>query len=153
MTATIHGDLVDGVVLLACGGLVAHGDRAARALHDVFDRGLDEWAHLEAVRIAFFAPGNDPSVWRNGWYPAVADMQTQALQRIDPAVWLNAGTAPVLVVQVADDAIAVPANSEHLVGALGDRAQLVTIEHAGHALPPEQPKQVLDAIVSWRTAR
>src|ERR1700739_4449202 len=30
---------LDGVVLLTCGGLVAHGDRAARALHDVFDRG------------------------------------------------------------------------------------------------------------------
>jgi pimeloyl-ACP methyl ester carboxylesterase len=119
MTATIHSDLVDGVVLLACGGLVPPSDRAAKALADVFDAGRDEQAHLEAVRIAFFAPGNDPSVWRNGWYPAVADMQIQALKRIDPAVWWTAGTAPVLVVQAADDAIAVPANSEQLVGALG----------------------------------
>jgi pimeloyl-ACP methyl ester carboxylesterase len=153
MTATIHGDLVDGVVLLACGGLVPPSDRAAKALNDVFAAGLDEQAHLEAVRIAFFAPDNNPSVGRNGWYPAVADMQKQALNRTDPAVWWTAGTAPVLVVQAADDAIAVAANSEHLVNALGDRARLVTIEHAGHALLPEQPQRVLDAIVSWLGAR
>ena len=41
MTATIHSDLVDGVVLLACGGLVAPSDRAAKALDDVFDGGLE----------------------------------------------------------------------------------------------------------------
>jgi pimeloyl-ACP methyl ester carboxylesterase len=153
MTATIHGDLVDGVVLLACGGLVPPGDQAAKALDEVFDTGLDEQAHLEAVRVAFFAPGNDPSVWRDGWYPAVADMQRKALTRIKPAVWWTAGTARVLVVQAAEDAIALPANSEELVSALGDRAQLVTIDHAGHAILPEQPQQVLDAIVSWLGAR
>ena len=153
MTATIHCDLVDGVVLLACGGLVPPSDRAAQALGAVFDADLDEQAHLEAVRIAFFAPGNDPSAWRDGWYPAVADMQTNALERIDPAIWWTAGTAPVLVVQAADDAIAPPANSEQLIGTLGDRARLVRIEHAGHAMLPEQPQQVLDAIVSWLATR
>jgi pimeloyl-ACP methyl ester carboxylesterase len=80
-------------------------------------------------------------------------MQKHALNRTDPGVWLTAGTAPVLVVQAADDAVAVPANSEHLINALGDRGRLVTIERAGHALLPEQPQQVLDAIVSWLGAR
>jgi hypothetical protein len=44
----------------------------------VFDATLPPDKHMDAVRFPFFAPGNDPEVWRDGWYPAVARMQTAA---------------------------------------------------------------------------
>jgi AcrR family transcriptional regulator len=49
MTATIHDDLVDGFVLLACGELVPPSDRAAKPLNGLLGAGLDEQAHLDAV--------------------------------------------------------------------------------------------------------
>jgi len=37
------------------------------------------------VRVAFFAPGNDPTVWRGGWYPAAAKMEFAARRFADAA--------------------------------------------------------------------
>jgi pimeloyl-ACP methyl ester carboxylesterase len=58
-----------------------------------------------------------------------------------------------LVVQPADDVVAVPENATRLVAMLGDRAHLVTIPGAGHALLPEQPGAVADAVVAWLERR
>ena len=70
--------------------------------------------------------------------------------------WWSAGRADVLVVQPADDAIAVPENAVRLVEVIGDRARMVTIANAGHALLPEQPEIVAATVLSWireRTSR
>ena len=46
------------------------------------------------------------------------------------------------------DAIAVPENAVRLVEVIGDRARLVTIANAGHALLPEQPETVASTVLS-----
>ena len=79
----------------------------------------------------------------------VASLQVQATGSLDIAHWWEAGTAPVLVVQPADDVIAIAANALDIVERLGDRARLVTIPDAGHALLPEQPTATLTAILGW----
>ena len=66
MAATTHPDLVESVVLLACGGLIPPTPEVSAALRSVFDPSLDPAAHLDAVALAFFAPGNDPSPWEGG---------------------------------------------------------------------------------------
>lgn len=149
MVATQHPELVAGVVLLAAGGLVPPGPEAAAALRDVFTTAPGSAEHLAAVRTAFFAPGNDPSVWDGGWYPEVATAQGAATRATDAATWWSAGDAPVLVVQPADDVVAVPANAERLAAELVDRVTVVTIADAGHALLPEQPDAVADAVIAW----
>ena len=55
----------------------------------------------------------------------------------------------MLVVQPADDVVAVPENATRLVEQLGARASLVTIPDAGHALLPEQPEAIADAMLEW----
>lgn len=149
MVATRHPDLVESVVLLACGGRVPPEHEAGAALFRVFDDSLPADEHLDAVRTAFFAPGNDPSAWADGWHPEVAAAQSAATGATPVEEWWEAGAADVLVVQPADDRVALPANAEEIVAALGDRATLVTIPGAGHALLPEQPAAVAVALLTW----
>ncbi|MCB1017566.1 MAG: alpha/beta fold hydrolase [Acidimicrobiales bacterium] len=153
MVATRRPDLVESVVLLACGGRVPPEPDAGEALFRVFDGSLPPDEHLEAVRTAFFAPGNDAAVWADGWHADVAAAQSAATGSTPVDEWWAAGGADVLVVQPAEDRIAVAANADQLVEALGDRATRVTIPRAGHALLPEQPAAVAVALLTWLDRR
>ena len=153
MVATRHPDLVESVVLLACGGLVPPAPEVSAALMAVFDAGLSADEHLDAVRTAFFAPGNDPSVWADGWYAEVATAQAGATAGTPVEEWWEAGRADVLVAQPADDVVAVAENAHRIVEALGDRATMVTVPRSGHALLPEQPAAVATALLTWLDRR
>ncbi len=153
MVATDFGDLVDGVVLLCCGGLIPPAPEHASALRRVFDVELSDDEHLQAVSQAFFAPGSDASVWFDGWHGVVAAAQAAATTAQPVEYWWGAGNKEVLVVQPEDDVMAVPENALRLCAELGDRASMVTIADAGHALLPEQPDAVADAVLGWLAAR
>jgi pimeloyl-ACP methyl ester carboxylesterase len=101
------------------------------------------------VAQAFFAPGNDPTVWADGWHPDVAAAQGRATTNQPVSYWWEAGGKDVHVVQPADDVMAVPENAERLCAQLGDRATMVTVPRAGHALLPEQPDAVEVALRTW----
>jgi pimeloyl-ACP methyl ester carboxylesterase len=60
-----------------------------------------------------------------------------------------AGSTDVLVIQPDADVVAVPQNAMRIVEMLGERASMVTIPHAGHALLPEQPASVATEILAW----
>ena len=149
LTATRHPALVAGVMLLACGGAVLPEPDDGRALLAVFDGSLDDEQHLDAVRRAFFAPGNDPTPWRDGWHADVARMQGASMAEVPTDEWWHSGDVDVLVVQAADDVIAPPANGVQLMSDLRARGELVVVEHAGHAMLPEQPAQLAAAITDW----
>ncbi len=149
MLATDHAEVVESVVLLACGGIVQPEPEIHEALFAVFDVELSDDQHLAHVATAFFAPGNDPGVWFDGWHGGVAFFQGRATANQPVAHWWGAGSAPVLVVQPADDLLAPPANADRIKADLGARARLVTIDDAGHALLPEQPEAVAAALLEW----
>lgn len=148
-TAADHARLVSRLVLLACGGLVEMPDEARKALVGCFDEALSPEAHLDCVRHGFFAEGNDPEVWREGWYPRVMLMQSSAVRRTPVEDWWEAGGQPMLVVQAVEDAIALPANAHDLKRRLGERVRLVELPHAGHAMLPEQPDAIVEAILGF----
>ena len=56
---------------------------------------------------------------------------------------------PILDVQGRDDAIAPNTGSALLREELGDRVTTVVISNAGHALLPEQPVAVADAMLAF----
>lgn len=149
MVAARHPELVEGVVLLACGGLVPPSAEVSVAMTAVFDTSLDRAARQEAMARAFFAPGNDASVWEEGWHPKTAVAQIVATTSTPVEEWWTAGSADVLVVQPECDVVAVAENAAKVVEMLGGRASLVTIQGAGHALLPEQPEAVAAAVLSW----
>ncbi|MEP0707588.1 MAG: alpha/beta hydrolase [Parvibaculum sp.] len=142
-------ELVARVVLLACGGLIEMPEKARQALIGCFDESLSPEEHIECVRYGFFAKGNDPEVWRGGWDRQVMLMQSSAVRATPVEDWWEAGGQPILVVQALEDAIALPANAHDLKKRLGDRATLVELPNAGHAMLPEQPERIVSAIRSY----
>jgi pimeloyl-ACP methyl ester carboxylesterase len=157
MLATSKPDLVRAVVTLAAGGKIPIPQRARAALAGCFDTSLSAAEHLENVRYGFFADGNDPSVWRDGWHGEVARMQRTATLGLEGSgsaslheqSWWAGGRAPMLVIQGLQDTIALPENGRQLKAAFSNRVELVEIDGAGHALLPEKPEEIADAVLSF----
>jgi pimeloyl-ACP methyl ester carboxylesterase len=157
MLATSKPDLVRAVVTLAAGGKVPIPQRARAALAGCFDASLSAAEHLENVRYGFFADGNDPSVWRDGWHDEVARMQRTATLGLGAAgsasvheqSWWAGGRAPMLVIQGLQDTIALPENGRQLKAAFADRVELIEIDGAGHALLPEKPDAIANAVLAF----
>jgi len=150
--ASAHPERVERVVLIAAGGLVEPAEAAQKALLAAFDTSLSEAAHLEAIQEAFFAPGNDPAVWKDGWHGVVAFCQGEAGRRTPVAEWWEAGGKPVLVIQGLSDVVAVPENGHRLQAAAPQRVTVVDLAGAGHALLPEQPEAIAAALIDWLAA-
>jgi pimeloyl-ACP methyl ester carboxylesterase len=114
-----------------------------------FQLNLPDAERLDAIRAGFFAPSSDPTVWRDGWWPSGAAAQETANRATPREDWWEAGCAPLLVIQGLDDRMAPPANGHALKETLGDRVQLVDLADAGHALLPEQPEAIAEAIIAF----
>lgn len=147
-TAATRPDVVRSCILLAAGGRVPPDAEARAALRRCFDTSLAIGERLAAIRTAFFAPGNDPSVWLDGWYADAMTRQHRAVAETPVDVWWSGGTARLLVVQGLQDRVAPPENGRQL---LSERpgVELVEIDRAGHALLPEQPVAVADAVIGF----
>jgi pimeloyl-ACP methyl ester carboxylesterase len=148
--AARHPDAVRALIMLAAGGKAPMLPGAQEALFASFDPSLPADKHMEAVRIAFFAPGNDPAIWHGGWYQDVAKAQSAATEASDVATWWSAGgRIPILVVQGLQDKVAPPENGRMLKQAEPDRVVLVELDGAGHALLPEKPDEIARQVVSY----
>ena len=82
----------------------------------------------------------------------MAQAQLAAAQATPREHWWAAGAAPLLVIQGLEDNLAVPANGRALREEFGDRVQLIELEHAGHALLPERPEAIAEAVVAFLRA-
>jgi pimeloyl-ACP methyl ester carboxylesterase len=147
--ATDRPELVRTVTLLAAGGMVDPAAAIREAGLRCFQLHLPDAERLDAVQAAFFSPGNDASVWRDGWWPGAAAIQGKANFATPVEDWWEAGSAPLLVVQGLDDATAPVANGYALREQMGDRVKLVDIADAGHALLPEQPFAIERAVLAF----
>jgi pimeloyl-ACP methyl ester carboxylesterase len=149
MVAAAHPEAVRGIVALAAGGKAPPVPKARAALTATFDQSLSDGEHLEAVRAAFFAPGNDPAVWRGGWYPATMKIQLDANASSIDDWWSGGRTVPILVVQGLDDQLATPENGRRLKTEAPDRVQLIELDGAAHALLPEKPLEIAQAVTAF----
>jgi pimeloyl-ACP methyl ester carboxylesterase len=144
-----HPALVRGIVVAAGAarsfppGLQAVLDTAADAAQPHAER-------LQALRLAFFAAGNDAAPWLDGWYPELRATYRAAGAVPDKSVWWPVTNAPVLDLQAADDPWRPAATRDELRAVLGaDRVTVQVIEGASHALVCERPAAVAKAIVDW----
>ena len=103
-----------------------------------------------ALRLGFFAAGNDPNIWLKGWYPDVRKMQVE--KQVPQSVWWSAGTAPLLELIPEEDPFKPRDRWDELKAEYGARVTVVTIPKASHALFPEQPVAVAKAIETWVNA-
>lgn len=147
--ATQRLELVKSLVMFACGGKIKMAPEVGRVGQLCFDLSLPWEVRKAAVRYAFFAPGNDPTPWRGGWYPEAAKLQRGGIRDPVSAFWAAGGVVKVLVVQGLQDVSAVPENARMFKSDFPDRVRLVEIDHAAHALLPEQPKRVAEAVLRF----
>ncbi|MEQ1648937.1 MAG: alpha/beta hydrolase [Hyphomicrobiaceae bacterium] len=152
MTAVQYPLKVRGVVL------------AAASAKDTGQRFPDVWTspgragnaslpveqRLNALRLGFFAAGNDPAIWLKGWHTDVRKMQVE--KPVPPSVWWAAGNAPLLELIPEEDPFKPRDRWDELVKEFGSRVTVVTIPKASHALFPEQPEAVAHAIQKWVNA-
>jgi pimeloyl-ACP methyl ester carboxylesterase len=148
-TATKFPTLVRHLVLLATPGPELPRPEPATAHRRVFITSLTLEEHLESVAVAFFADGNDPVAWVDGWHPLVAAAQLEAQQRTPTKDWTTAGTAETLIVRSEHDRMVTPESTRLLANELGGKVSVIDIPRAGHALLPEQPEAVAVAVLTW----
>jgi pimeloyl-ACP methyl ester carboxylesterase len=155
--ASDHPALVRGLILLAgSAGKVPKGTQALPIPPEVrsmiekcAEPGLPDAERLQALQRVFFAPGNDARPWLTGWDRHLMAMQTAAQKRTPVDDFFAGGSAPILNVQAAHDAVAPPAYANVLREYLGERVTNATIANAGHALLPEQLDAVVQTILSY----
>ncbi len=154
MTATDYPELVRGVVIVAAAAKAyPAGFAGAKELSDAVKKAGDpkrpEAERLEALRMAFFAPGHDARVWLTGWHPEVDEAQFTAGRASKQSEWWPGGKAPLLDVQAELDPFKPRSMTNEIKEEFGARADIVVIPNASHALIPEQPVAVTEAIVAW----
>ncbi|MEM7321943.1 MAG: alpha/beta fold hydrolase [Actinomycetota bacterium] len=148
-TAARHPDLVKNLVLLSTPGPVPPKPEPATAHRRTFIPELSMEEHLEAVALAFFAPGNDPVVWVDGWRPGLAAAQLEAQQRTPTEDWSSGGVADTLIVRPSDGRLVSAESARLLANELGGKVSVVEVPGAGHALLPEQPEAVAVSVLTW----
>jgi len=141
---------VRAVILLAA----THTWPLAQELRDSINKchmmHLPEAERLKHLQHVFFAPGNDASIWLEGWNEEVMHAERAATEATPKAEWWTAGTGPVLDVLSLKDPLSPPDSITRYRDEWGaDRVTLAHIDNAAHALLPEQPAAVADAIVRY----
>lgn len=141
-------ELVRGVVVLG-GAARSFPPRITESLAIASDTSRPAAERLAQLRIGFFAPGNDPSVWLEGWHPELRESYRRAGAQPPKDVWWPVSHSPILDLQGADDPWRPPATRDELKAVLGDKVTVRVLPNASHAMIPEQPAAVADAIVAW----
>ena len=148
MTAADHPDLVRGVVIAAAAAK-QYAPELSTAVTQAGNLSLSDEQRLAALRFGFFAPGNDPTVWLKGWHPEIRDAQRAAAAAVKQDEWWSGGTAPLLDLQAANDPFKPESKRNEMKDEFGSRVTVMVIPNASHALIPEQPKAVVEALSRW----
>lgn len=147
-TAVDHPELVRGVVIVAAAAK-HYPPGLSQLVDESADLSLPDDERLKAIQTAFFAPGHDARVWLGGWYPAVNASQNLAGKATKQSDWWSGGKVPMLDLQSELDKFKPPATRHEVRDEFGARVTEVVIPGAGHALVPEAPQAVADAIIAW----
>jgi pimeloyl-ACP methyl ester carboxylesterase len=148
MTAADHPKLVRGVVIAAAAAK-KYDPALTKAVTAAGNLALSNEERLAALRFAFFAPGNDPTVWLTGWHPEIRASQRAAVAAVQQDEWWSGGTAPLLDLQAAQDPFKPESKRNEMKDEFGQRVTVMVIPNASHALIPEQPKAVVEALTTW----
>ncbi|WP_203193862.1 alpha/beta fold hydrolase [Xanthobacter dioxanivorans] len=148
MTAVDHPSLVRGVVIVAAAAK-NYPKELLVSLRDAGNVTLPDAQRVAALKVAFFAPGNDASVWLAGWHPKMAAYQRPIIAAPKEEEWWSGGSAPLLDLQALQDPFRPRSTANDIKAEFGDRVTIATVDNASHALIPEQPAAVVAAIAGW----
>ena len=136
-------------IVLAAAAAKSYPSELSEMVAKAGDPRLPDPERIKILQYLFFAPGHDPAVWLNGWFPEANAAQRRATLATKQIEWWAAGTVPLLDLQAEHDPFKPREKMNELKDEFGDRVTIVVIANASHALIPEQPQAVTDAIVAW----
>jgi len=143
-----YPELVRGVVVLASAArTIPPGVQASLIIAGNPKQSRE--ARLAALRHAFFAPGSDPTPWLEGWYPELLPAYRDAMTSPPKDQWWPVTHAPILDLLGGSDPWRPPSSRDELKAALGSKVTVEVIAGASHAMVPEQPQAVAEAIARW----
>ena len=148
MTAVDHPKLVRGVVLAAAAAK-KFPPRLSQLVSKSADQSVPESDRLAAMQEIFFASGNDPKIWLKGWWAEASEAQRVAAANVKQSDWWHAGTVPLFDLQAGIDPFKPKGTENELKDEFPDRVTVAVIPNASHALLPEQPAAVVQAIAGW----
>jgi len=148
MTAVDHPKLVRGVVLAAAAAK-KFPPRLSQLVSKSADASVPEAERLAAMQEIFFASGNDPRIWLKGWWAEASEAQRVAAANVKQSDWWAANTVPLFDLQAGIDPFKPRGTENELKDEFPDRVTVAVIPNASHALLPEQPEAVVEAIAGW----
>lgn len=146
--AADHPQMTRGVVLLA-GAARKWPQELSDAITMINDPASTREQKLAGLKLAFFAEGNDPTHWLEGWHEDVTKSQRDARRNTNQNAWWAGGTAPMLDLQAGADPFRPESSRMEAKDEFGDRVTITVIPKASHALPAEKPIETADAIADW----
>jgi pimeloyl-ACP methyl ester carboxylesterase len=153
MLAVDRPDLVRAVSLVAANVGHAPSPPVVReAIKASANPSLPDAERLKALQFAFFAPGNDPRSWLQGWHPEVLAAQRIAGDRTARTEDYAGGNVPILYLQPDHDPLAHVEDAHEFKRALGDRVTVQVIPDCSHAAIAEQPDVISDALIAYAQA-
>lgn len=155
LTGARHAVLTRGIAVIAgspgkdLNGASTMGAPAMSVLDECSNLSLPDDVRLNYLYECFFYPESDARVWLQGWYPDVKKVQRAANWKMSIEACHPPGTVPILDIQPANDTLALPEHFHVLKAKFPDRVSVAVVQRAGHALVPEQPRAVADALIWW----
>jgi pimeloyl-ACP methyl ester carboxylesterase len=146
--AVDHPALVRGVVIAAAASKV-YAPELSGYIDKCEDTRLPDEERLRYLRMTFFAPASDPRPWLHGWHPEAKKVQRAARVATRTGEFWSGGNLPMLDLMAADDPFRLPATRDENRNEFGPRVSVAVITGASHALIPEQPAAVADAVARW----
>ncbi|QXF33652.1 alpha/beta hydrolase [Photorhabdus luminescens] len=146
--AADYPKMTRGIVLLA-GAAKSWPSELSDAITVISNPTSTREERLAKLRLAFFAEGNDPTSWLEGWHADVIKSQSSARKLTNRKDWWAGGTAPILDLQASSDPFRPETSRMEAKNEFGNRVTVSVIEGASHALPAEKPLETADAIADW----
>jgi pimeloyl-ACP methyl ester carboxylesterase len=140
---------IQTLTLVAAGGKAPIPLRIRGALLAATAGFLPDGFRERQIRRAFFAEGNEiPDYWKAGWHFRAGLSQIRANSATRSEEFWRGGDAPMLVLQGEEDPVAPPeAAGLALASEFPERVTLVPIPGASHALLPERPELISEAVI------
>jgi pimeloyl-ACP methyl ester carboxylesterase len=148
MIAVDHPQLVRGIGLLAAAAKVIPPELRL-AVQQAGDITLPEATRLAALARGFFLPGHDPRPWLSGWWEGAIRAQVCAVAATAQAEYWHAGTVPLLDLVSEHDPFKPRERWRESTEDFGNRVTFRLVPQASHALIPEQPAAVVEAVAAW----
>lgn len=151
MTAVEHPEHVRGVVIVAAAAKKYPGamPELVEKVRHATDMTVPEADRLAALKYGFFVREKDARAWLGGGYAEVSKSQRAAGNATPQAQWWSGGDTPLLEIQGDLDPFKPKETRGEMKEEFGDRITTVVIPDASHALVPEQPEKLAEALDGW----